>query len=243
MKKFFTWLFNNLKFKDYLLIGLLMLTCLFYIRSNYYYNKSLTPTIVYNTDSLSTYKNKLNEEYAMNLAYVQTIKQLKEGNDELSLELQKLKDNPVVITKEKIKFKVDTIYTVSDNIEKTDSTHILNWHYNDNEYYSLNGTTSVKNDFTSFNTRINNLLVNTDLSINIIEKDNKLQVIGNSTNPYVHINNMSGVVIDPTESKVLKKLYKQKKWGIGPAVNLGITSDGKLKPSIGISAQYSLIQF
>lgn len=243
MKRFFTWLFNNLKFKDYLLIGLIMLTGLFYIQSNYYYKKSLTPTIVYNTDSLNVYKNKLNEEYAMNLAYVQTIKQLKTGNDELSLELQKLKDNPVVITKEKIKFKVDTIYAESDNIQKTDSTHILNWHYNNKDYYSLNGTTLVKNDFSDFNTRINNLTVNADVSINIIEKDNKLHVIGNTSNPYVNITNMSGVVIDPTESKILKKLYKQKKWGIGPAVSFGITSDGKFRPSIGISAQYSILQF
>lgn len=244
IKNFFTWLFDKLTFKDYVLIALIMFTCLFYMQSRYYYHKSLTPTIVYNNDSLSVYKNKLNEEYAMNTAYVQTISQLKNSNSELTLELQKLKDNPVVITKETVKFKVDTVYAESDNIVDNDSINELNWHYTEpNDYYSLFGTTSVYKDFSDFKTRINNLSVNTDMTINIIEKDNQLHVIGNTTNPYVSITNMSGVVLDPTQSKVLKKLYKQKKWSIGPSVSYGISTDGKVRPQFGFSLQYGLIQF
>lgn len=244
IKQFFSWLYDKLSFKDYLIIGLVMLMGLFYIQSRYYQHKSLTPVVIYNTDSLSTYKNKLKEEYALNVSYVQTIDQLKHENNELALEYQKLKDNPIVITKEKIKFQVDTLYMVSDNIEKSDSVNTLNWHYFEpNDYYALSGSTLVNTDFSSFKTRINNLSINTELTIDIIEKDSKLNIIGKTTNPYITITNLNGVVIDPTQSKLLKKFYKQKKWSLGPMVGYGVNADGKFNPYIGIGLSYGLIQF
>lgn len=225
-------------------MGLVMLMGLFYIQSRYYQHKSLTPVVIYNTDSLSTYKNKLKEEYALNVSYVQTIDQLKHENNELALEYQKLKDNPIVITKEKIKFQIDTLYVESDNIEKTDSVNTLNWHYNEtNNYYAISGSTLVNTDFSSFKTRINNLSINTELTIDIIEKDNKLNIIGNTTNPYITITNLNGVIIDPSQNSLLKKYYKQKKWSIGPMVGYGINNNGKLRPYLGIGISYGLLQF
>lgn len=217
---------------------------LFYIQSRYYQHKSLTPVVIYNTDSLSTYKNKLKEEYALNVSYVQTIDQLKHENNELALEYQKLKDNPIVITKEKIKFQIDTLYIESDNIEKTDSVNTLNWHYNEtSNYYAISGSTLVNTDFSSFKTRINNLSINTELTIDIIEKDNKLNIIGNTTNPYITITNLNGVIVDPSQNSLLKKYYKQKKWSIGPMIGYGINNNGKLSPYLGIGISYGLLQF
>ena len=236
IRQFFSWLYHNLKFKDYVIIGLVMLCIGFSISTNYYRNKSLTPTIVYDNEQIELYKNKLNDEYRLKSVYLQTIDQLKTGNSLLANEVKKLKDNPIVVTQEVIKFKVDTIYAESVKIEKGDSINNLYWHLKDpDNYFTLSGNTFVKHDFSDFKTRINDLTVNTELNIDIIEKDNKLNIIGKASNPYIEISNIDGVVIDPTQSKVLKKLYKQKKWNIGPYVGYGINTDGQLKPSIGVS--------
>lgn len=244
IKQFFVWLYHNLKFKDYVIIGLVMLCIGFSISTNYYRNKSHHPVIIYNNEQVELYKNKLNDEYKLKNVYVQTIDQLKTGNSILAAEVKRLKDNPVVVTQEVIKFRIDTVYAESEKIEYGDSLNNLYWHVQDpNDYFSLSGNTFVKHDFSEFKTRINDLTVNTDLNIDIIEKDKKLSVIGRATNPYVQITNLDGVMIDPTQSKVLKQYYKQKKWNIGPYVGYGITGDGKLRPSLGISISYGLIQF
>ena len=67
-------------------------------------------------------------------------------------------------------------------------------------------------------------------TLDVIEKENKLKIIGTSDNPYVSITDFNGAVIDPTTSDVLKNCFKQKRWGIGPQVGVGVSRDLKFSP-------------
>lgn len=250
MNNILTSIFSILKkisFTGWIIIILSLLTTFFYFSYKHYYNKSLTPIIIYKTDSLDVYKNKIKELYKEKEIYVQSNKELLEKNNILSVEYNKLKDNPIIITKTDLEIQIDTIKMKSDTIVKTiiqkDTVYNLNWSSTDNKYYSINGYTNVKSDFTSFNTQINNLSLSTGLYLNIIEENKKIKLIGKTDNPYIHIINMDGVILDPSKNPVLKKYFKQKKFSIGPTIGYGLTTDMKLKPYIGIGINYGFIQF
>lgn len=237
-------LLGRLSIKDWIIACLVIMCCAFYFGYRHYYHKSLTPTVVYKTDSLEVYKNKAKELYSAIDVYVQEKKDLKKQNNILADELKKLKDNPIVITKTKVKVVIDTIYAVSDEIVKNDTVYDLNWHFNEsNKYFSLNGMTRVRDDFSWFNTNIYNLKLDTEITLDIVDDKNKFKMIARTDNPYVNITNMDGVVFDPTQSKVLKKYYKQKRFFLGPQITYGVTSDGKLRPTFGIGFGYGLFCF
>lgn len=238
-------LFKNLSLKDCAIILLLITSTIFFISSNYYKKKSLTPIVEYSTDSLFVYKNKINEEYAAKEIYIQTIKQLKESNSNLAAELKNLKDNPIVITNTVTEFKVDTVLINSGDIAQLeDNLYKLPFKSEDNHFYELEGAafvnTSVKPD--SFNVAINNLVVRDSLTIDVIEKGKDLLVIAKPINPYVTVNKMSSVLIDPTTSKNISK-YFNKRWSIGPYVGFGIDNRLNYGVSVGVSLQYSLFRF
>ena len=237
-------IFSKLKFKDYILIILLGLVGFYYVEYKNYYNKSLTPIIIYDTDSLFIYKNKLKEVYKEKEIFVQDLKNIKEQNTLLSNEINKLKNNPIVVTKTELKVQLDTVFMNSDEISLNlkDSIYNLKWSQN-NQYYNIDGLTNVKNDFTFFNTQINKLELSTNLILDIIEDNKKIQLIGKTDNPYINIINMDGVILDPSKNKLLKKYYKQKKWNLGPYIGVGLTSNMKFQPSIGLGISYGIIQF
>lgn len=251
---FFKNLFKKMTFKDWIIVLLCVLCLVFFLFNRHYKNELLTQKVVYN-DSITTYKNKLGEEYKAKTVYVQTIKDLKTNNAELYKEVQSLKDNPLVVVKETMKVKMDTVVMESDTIiverktvvddegkETTEGVHELYWHKS-NDYYKIEGNTVVKNDFSSFTTSLTNMEMPVELYTDIIEKDKNIQIITKTNNPYVSIINTEGVVLDPSKSKVLKQYFKQKRWGIGPHVGVGLTSDLKIRPYIGIGIQYNVFSF
>ena len=236
---------SKLSFKDFILLALVLLAGFYYMEYKHYYNKSLTPIVIYDTDSLFIYKNKLKEVYKEKEIYVQNIKDLKGQNTLLSNEINKLKDNPVVVTKTELKVKLDTVLAKSDTIiiQPKDSLYKLKWSKYDNQYYCIEGQTNVKSDFSRFETLVTNLELTTNLTLDVIEKNKTLQIIGKTDNPYVNIMNMDGVVLDPSKNPLLKKYYKQKKWSIGPQIGIGVTKDKSIQPYLGIGLQYGIIHF
>lgn len=236
------WFISKLTFKDWIILILIVLCGCFYLNYRHYYKESLTPIVVYSNDSLDMYKNKLNELYVSKDIYVQNIDDLLKEKNQLSQEIKKLKEHPVVITKTDIKVRIDTVKTESVEIINQDSMYSLKWRTFDN-YYSLNGTTFVNSDFSSFTTQVDSFRMKANITLDILDNKNKLRIIGRTDNPYITITNMDGVVFDPTESKVLKKYYKQKRWSIGPYVGYGITTDGTILPSVGIGISYGIIKF
>ena len=87
--------------------------------------------------------------------------------------------------------------------------------------------------------------------LDVIDNGETLQVIAKTTNPYVSIRDVTGVMIDPNNSPTIKKQFKQKRWGIGPTISTGIVfgTDFMGKPIvgagglIGISIHYDLFSW
>jgi hypothetical protein len=61
---------KKIPFQTWIIILLALLSSFFYFRYKHYYNKSLTPVIVYKTDSLEIYKNKIKELYKEREIYI-----------------------------------------------------------------------------------------------------------------------------------------------------------------------------
>lgn len=247
IKNFITTLIQKLTWKDFLLIFLGTMCVGLYIGARHYYHKALTPIVVYNTDSLEIYKNKIKDEYVAKDIYVQEVKDLKKQNTLLAQEVKNLKDNPIVITKTDIKVQLDTIYTEKVIIykEENDSTYYLKWRKHEkNGYYAIDGETRVKSDFSDFSTIISDFHLDTNLTLDILDNgDKKLRLIGRTDNPYIRITNIDGAVFDPSDSKVLKKYYKQKRWSLGPYIGVGVVTNGKFYPQLGIGLSYGIFQF
>ena len=243
---------KKLTIKDWLIIILCIFCVVCFWKYRYYENKYKYDTIILN-DTIVSYQNKLGEEYKAKNLYVQSIKDLKEHNQELYSEIQSLKDNPIVVIKTKTQFLKDTIYANSDSIridEKNDSSlYKLYWNCRDEQkYYSLNGVTTVSQNFNSFNTVITDLMINNDITLDVVENKTNLMVLAKSNNPYINVSNINSVIIEPNKSKVLKSYFKQKKWGIGIQGGIGFQYDllhkqGGIGPYVGIGCSYNLINF
>ena len=176
--------------------------------------------------------------------YIQTVDQLKKENADLYEEIENLKDHPIIVTKTEIEFKTDTIYMKSDSIVSDSVYNNLYWSAKEvNGYYDISGLTRVHRGFEDFTTSINYMRIPVELTLDVIENENKFKIIGTADNPYVSIINFNGAVIDPTTSVVMKNCFKQKRWGIGPQVGVGVSRDLKFSPYIGIGIQYSVFTF
>ena len=242
--------FKKFSFKDWLLfisiIGMIILYMLYnHAQDQLLYNRNSY------ADTLTVYKNKLGEAYTAKNTYVQTVKDLKKTNAELYEEVKNLKDNPVVIVKTKTEFKKDTVYTQKDSINPVyhnDSLYYnLCWSANqEKQYYSFNGVTKVKYDFSDFSTLIKDMKVNTGITLDLIDDGKQLRVITKSENPYINVNDINSVVIDPTKSKTLSKYFNRQHFIVGPYIGYGIgIYDNKLitTPVIGIGITYKIFGF
>ena len=210
--------------KDWIIAVLVVLLILLGSVGAYYYNKAAKSDgeIILINDSLTTYKNKYNEEYTAKNTYILKAEQLSQYNQALYAEYKSLKDNPVVIVKPQIVYKVDTVYTKTDS-SISDSTSISwNWSAADSTFYRIQGESHAAYDKTQIWTVINSILIDAGVTVDIVDDGEQLKALVKSDNPYVTIPEMSSVIIDPEKSPSLKKHFKQKKWGIGPYVGIGV---------------------
>ena len=246
-KKIGIWLLETAKkftFRDWVIFALVLVSARFIISSCYYRQQASKPKYVYVTDSIESYKNKLKEEYSAKQMIIAERDELKKTNAELYAEVKNLKDNPLVVTKTKVVFKTDTIVASSDSIVTPDIlTNNLFWSANDRNFYDIKGVTSVKSDFSSFRTTVNNLYIPIGITTDIIEKDGQLMFITKSDNPYVNITYMNGGFLNPTDSKVIKSHFPKKRWGIGLQLGVGVDKNLGVTPYLGIGASYNLIVF
>ena len=239
--------FKRLSFKDWLLLLLMILCIFFYFRIKYLSEQNLQNQLAFQ-DKITIYENKLGEQYSQQQTYITSINELREVNSNLYNEVKHLKDHPLIVTKTKTEFQVDTIYMTSTGItEITDSLnnqqYKLNWVYNDHDYFNIDGYTLVNNKVTDYSTVLNNLKVNQELSLNVIDNGKNLSVIVKSDNPYIKVSGMQSVVIDPTTSPSIKKYFKQKRWSLGPSISIGVDQNLRKSINLGISLQYTILQF
>lgn len=242
---FFKSIAKKMTVRDWIILVLIILLVISALSVRHYYKKTLFPTVIHDSDSLKTYNNKKGEIYVANDMYVQKLDQIKKENRELYDEIKKLKDNPITVTKTQFEFKTDTIPAKSDSIKTLSPIEkSLYWSAKESHgYYSIAGQTNIKTDLTSFSTTVNSLSIPAELTMDIIEKDKKLLVIGKTNNPYVRITGNNSVMIDPTKSTVIKSYFKPKRWNFGIQAGYGIGADFKLRSYIGVGISYGLIQW
>jgi hypothetical protein len=83
------------------------------------------------------------------------------------------------------------------------------------------------------------------------EKDKALEIFVTPKYPGMTVTQIEGAVIDPYKSDVLKKMFPNKKFSLGPYVGVGVGAGVGLngKPifgpvfNIGVGLQYSIIKF
>lgn len=244
VKDFFKQMIDKLSIKDWAIIALALFALLMIMISSIYAHKyydNKHKVVIWN-DSTTIYKNKYNDEYLAKNTYILQVNQLKEYNKELYNEYKSLKDNPIVITKTDLKFKVDTVIAYIDSIKLNNDTISWNWIAQDSIYYTVNGRCMVKNDYSKVKTEIDNMEVNTEITLDVIDNGKQLEVIAKSDNPYINVDNIQSVVIDPSTSKTLKNYFKPKRWGFGPYLGFGLNAgaDFQGKPQIGYGASIGL---
>ena len=109
IKNFFSNLFKNFSFRDWLLLAVSVLLLFFFFRARKLQNELMEASQEY-TGEITEYVNKVSEEYQARQLAVLSLNEAKKQNIELAEEIKNLKDNPVVVSKIKTVFKVDTVF-------------------------------------------------------------------------------------------------------------------------------------
>lgn len=227
-------LVSKLTFKDVVIIALVCFGLYYYVSAKSYQAKADRVTLVYN-DSISKYKNKLKQEYDAKSAYIQTISDLQNNNFDLYTEVKNLKDNPLVVTKTNTVIERDTVLMKSDIAEDLPGvSHKITWgfeeKYDKNNYFSLDGWSVVKNDFSSSSSYLGKVKIGADLTLDLVESKDKthFQILTRSNNPYLKFTDIQGAVVDPSKIKsVTKATAKPKAFSLGVYGGYGIDSTVK----------------
>ena len=109
IKNFFSNLFKNFSFRDWLLLAVSVLLLFFFFRARNLQNELMEARQEY-TGEITEYVNRVSEEYQARQLAVLSLNEAKKRNIELAEEIKNLKDNPVVVSKIKTVFKVDTVF-------------------------------------------------------------------------------------------------------------------------------------
>lgn len=197
------------------------------------------------TDSLNTYANKYNEIYTANHMYIANLEQIKNENTALYDEIKSLRDNPIIVTKIKTVYEIDTL-----TIESFVGFDTVSGNFNSDfgycdEWSDLHGN-FTGNVFTNNGTfTLDKLKFNTNITADVIEKKGNLYFIAKADNPYMTITNTEGYMLSPENSKVLRKALNRP-WGV--MVGLGCTAtvydnNVKILPGINLTLGYKILSF
>ena len=184
-------------------------------------------------DTIKYYQDKHGNLVATKLAFESDINTLKTLNKDLydqidSLKLSKNSVAQIIYVGGEISIpEKDTAYIITyDTISKG-----FNKDFNFNDKYRiLEGNVNYQND--SLGVKITKDIINFDYTV-AMDKDSRIYV--KSSNPYVKYNEISGFTLPK---------QKNKRWNIGPAVNIGYDPINKnFGLNAGVSLTYGLIQF
>lgn len=200
--------------------------------TEYNLNKKYTSNLIALNDTIKYYKGKNNELIATQLLYEGSINDLKIINKELYNKIENLKlENKNLQSIIDVSGSID--HGQNDTIIITNEDSLLNgkiYEFNfNNNYRTLEGYTQFLNDSLKLN--ISKDIVTFNYTIAIDENNN---IYINSDNPYVKYEKISGITIPK---------QKEDKFIFGPSINIGLTPDLKIKPSIGFSLTYKLFGF
>ena len=242
IKSVFKWIFSN--FKNFFLVILTVLAIVFFF-SWKHAEKTAERVQIEAADTLTAYKNKNGELYAQIQGYIVDNRELKELNEELYQEVKNLKDNPIVVTKTEFVIQIDTLEIRDTVYQEAEGIFSSKFRY-ENQWVTIDGKSMFDLNKMNSTTYINDISLYADMYFDIVEKNKKeFAFIARSSNPYLHINNMSGAIVSPESSKMLKRRF-QKPWGI--MVGVGGTAtiyNGRciVVPGLQLTLGYQIVRF
>ena len=216
-------------------------------------------------DSVRTYQTKNGFMVSEKIALITEKKELKKYNSDLSKEIKYLKDNPIVVTKVVTKIVHDTIYIkpeldtngITYNADSTIKYTPFKWDidtlYNEGNYRKIGGVYTISVD-TNLNTKTKDFVIlNNEIGLSFTtglteNDDGKVEIFITSKYPNFKSVKIDGALFDPRESKVIKKFFPPKRWGVGLYGGYGLYVDpGKFTAgtglTFGVGISYSLFQW
>ncbi len=216
-------------------------------------------------DSVRTYQTKNGELVSEKMALILEKSELEGYNSELNEEIKYLKDNPIVVTKVVTKIVHDTIYIkpkldstgITYNSDSTIKYTPFKWDidslYSEGNYRRIGGEYIISVD-TSLNTDTKDFVILNDeiglsFTTGLTENDEgKVEIFITSKYPNFKAVKIDGALFDPRESKVIKKFFPPKRWGVGVYGGYGVYVDpGKFTAgtglTFGVGISYNLFQW
>ena len=211
-------------------------------------------------DTVRLQKNKDGEDTYVRKTLLATKDNLEKLNKNLADELKKVKGQVLVLQSVETVIKTDTQYVNNYLTVYEDGSYSLDWKFDStfsvNNYRKFSGNSffkidSITHKVTPGSTRINQDELGFSFITGIREKDNALEIFVTPKYPGMRITEIEGAIIDPHKSDVLKNMFPNKKWSVGPYVGIGMGAGYGFngKPiagpvfNIGLGVQYSWFKF
>lgn len=211
-------------------------------------------------DTVRVQKNKAGEATYVRKALLADKKSLEKLNKDLKDELDKQEGKVIVIERVVTETKVDTQYVNNFLSSYGNNKFSLDWKYDStfsaNNYRKFSGKSffivdTLNNKVLPGITRIDQDEMGFSFVTGLREKDKALEIFVTPKYPGMTVTQIEGAVIDPYKSDVLKKMFPNKKFSLGPYVGVGVGAGVGLNGNpifgpvfnIGVGLQYSIIKF
>ena len=216
-------------------------------------------------DSVRTYETKNGDLVSEKTALITDKSELKKYNDELNKEIKHIKDNPIIIKKVSVEMIHDTIYAeamIDSNgivFNEDSSVKVVPFKWDIDSTYSKGNFRRIGGKYiisidTSMNVRSKDFVITHDelglsFTTGITEnEDDRVEIFIKSNYPNFKAVKIDGALFDPRESKVIKKFFPPKRWGVGVFGGYGIYIDpdnfrAGTGVTFGVGLSYDLLQW
>jgi hypothetical protein len=219
-------------------------------------------------DSLKFERKKNGELEVSITAYVASVKDLKELNEDLWRRVKAQDGEVVFLNRVIMQLKQDSAQLANALDEKNkviekllqidENTYIAGWtlpfKYDSTNFDVFKGRTYIKVtnkdplELAHMDTELLNRLTQIDLTWGQEVVKGKLRVFVTSAYPGFTVKSMEGVMIDPNDNAYIKSLLKKKHWfqgfGVGPQVTMGFNvTTGKYGLVLGGGLHYTIYRF
>lgn len=211
-------------------------------------------------DSVRVQKNKAGEEMFVKKTLLADKKNLEKLNEDLAIELKKVKGQVIALQKVGGKVDPEIRYVPTYVTQYPDGNYSLDWKfdttYSEGNYRKFSGNSffkidTITNKVIPGKTKIGEDVLAFSFVTGLREKDDALEIFVTPKYPDMEITDIEGAIIDPHKSDVLKKMFPNKKWSIGPYAGIGVGAGTSFTGapiagpmfSVGISLQYSWFKF
>lgn len=209
-------------------------------------------------DTVRVQKNSAGEDMYVRKTLLTTKNNLEELNKKLYDELKKIKGDVITIHDVETVVDIDTQYVENTVTVYANGNYSLDFKFDtvfsEGNYRKLSGNSFFSVDSTSRKvvpgqTRINEDEMGFSFSTGLREKDGSLEIFVSPKYPDMKITNIEGAIVDPKKSDILKSMFPEKKWSVGPYIGVGLGAKVGGTPAfgpvinVGVGVQYSWWKF